>query len=58
MYVDRFIGYSPVGEDLVCVQCNRILGTMISYEKEDRPAYRLYAGAVTKKIVSSRSVDV
>lgn len=52
MYVDRFIDVKPQGNDLVCSICDQILGNYIIYKKEDRPAYRLYAGAVTKKVVS------
>jgi len=51
MYVDRFIDAKPEGKELNCPSCERILGTYIIFKKEDRPAYRLYAGAVTKKIV-------
>jgi hypothetical protein len=52
MYVDRFIDTSPKGSDLICENCDRQLGTLIDYKKENRPAYRLFVGAVTKKIVS------
>lgn len=52
MYVDRFIGFKPVGEELVCSNCKAVLGQRMNYKKEDRPAYRLYVGAVSKKIVS------
>jgi len=52
MYVDRFIDETPRGEQLGCVGCKRTLGVRIIYEKEKRPAYRLFAGAVTKRVVS------
>lgn len=52
MYVDRFIDAKPQAKDLTCSNCGQILGNLIIYKKEDRPAYRLYVGAVTKKVVS------
>jgi hypothetical protein len=51
MYTDRFIDCRPEGENLSCPKCERVLGVFIIFEKEKRPAYRLFAGAVTKKIV-------
>ena len=56
MYVDRFIEEQPNSSDLLCAACDRILGNKINYKKEDRTAYRLYVGAVNKKIVSRRSI--
>lgn len=63
MYLDRisnskrYSGLQNILEKniprLECVPCNRILGTCINYEKEDRLAYRLFVGAVTKKIIKS-----
>lgn len=52
MYVDRFIDVSPESNELVCNNCERQLGIRINYKKEDRPAYRLFVGAVRKKTVS------
>lgn len=56
MYVDRFIDLEPDGDELKCIFCGRILGSLIDYKKENRPAYRLFVGSVCKKIVSSRDV--
>lgn len=56
MYIDRFIDSTPVGNELNCFSCERILGNLIDYKKEGRPAYRLYVGAIIKKIVSARDV--
>jgi hypothetical protein len=53
MYVDRMSDPTPTIESLRCSQCGAILGTKIIYEKEDRLAYRLYVGSVTKKIVKT-----
>jgi len=35
-------------------KCKRLLGIKYIYEKEKRPAYRLFVGAVVKKIVKLR----
>ena len=51
MYVDRFIDTVPSGNDLICKDCQTQLGTLIDYKKEKRPAYRLFVGAIHKKIV-------
>ena len=56
MYADRFIDSRPNGSELICTVCNRILGNLINYKKEDRPAYRLYVGSVKKRVVSSRDI--
>ena len=53
MYVDRFIDLTPTDKNLLCQSCDRILGVLFNYEKENRPAYRLYAGSVTKKITAA-----
>lgn len=58
MYIDRFIDFQPDGNDLACSSCLRILGNKIIFEKENRPAYRLYVGAATTKLVSAKSVTV
>lgn len=57
MYVDRFIDLVPAGQELRCAACGRILGNLITWHKEKRAAYRLYAGAVRKKVVSRRTLD-
>lgn len=56
MYVDRFIDTIPDGDDLKCQSCERILGVLINYKKENRMAYRLFVGAVNKKIVSAKNI--
>jgi hypothetical protein len=55
MYVDRMSDLQPDTESLRCSRCGEPLGTKMVYKKEDRPAYRLYIGSVTKKIVKSES---
>lgn len=58
MYVDRFIDVMPSGNDLSCKNCGTQLGTLIDYKKENRPAYRLFVGAVTKRIVASNKLSI
>ncbi|KXK08891.1 MAG: Protease synthase and sporulation negative regulatory protein PAI 1 [Microgenomates bacterium OLB22] len=57
MYLDRINGLTFQSTDilgdipqLTCPNCQRHLGTPIIFEKEDRLAYRLFVGAVSKKI--------
>lgn len=55
MYCDRMIGSKTESKELSCEKCGRVLGVKIIYEKENRPAYRLILGAVTKKIVKKET---
>jgi hypothetical protein len=54
MYIDRISDskVSMTRKDLVCSK-GHLLGTKIIYKKENRPAYRLFVDAVTKKIIKS-----
>lgn len=54
MYIDRMINpkVSISKKDLSCTS-NHLLGVKIIYEKENRPAFRLLAESVTKKIIKS-----
>ena len=56
MYLDRMVGRDVTASELVCGNCGRLLGVKITFEKEQRLAYRLFAGSVTKKVVPVRSV--
>lgn len=40
---------------LVCPKCDEHIGTPIIYKKENRLAFRLFEGAVSKKIVNLES---
>jgi hypothetical protein len=54
MYIDRMLDFNQSdGKQLICPECMEHLGNNIIYEKENRPAYRLFVGSVTKKIVKS-----
>jgi hypothetical protein len=56
MYVDRFIDFVPSGSILLCQSCGSELGNEMTYKKEDRPAYRIYAGAVHKRIIAANKI--
>lgn len=59
LYVDRltFPGHRAGKEkNLICGKCKTILGVLTVYQKEKRPAYRLFAGAVGKRIVKSEKI--
>lgn len=43
---------------LICKSCGRLLGVPIVYEKENRLAFRLFQGAVTKKIVKLQKTKI
>lgn len=56
LYIDR-ISIDPLKTtNLVCSGCKQLLGVKIIYKKENRPAFRLFAGAITKKIIRSNKV--
>lgn len=50
LYLDR-IDSRTKQEKLTCPKCKELLGIYFVYKKENRPAYRLFAGAVTKRII-------
>lgn len=55
VYLDRIIsGNTPRSKQLICKSCKKIIGTFYIYEKEKRPAYRLYQDAITKKITKTK----
>jgi hypothetical protein len=55
MYLDRMINpiVSISRKDLSCSK-GHLLGVKIIYEKEQRPAFRLFVDSVTKKIVRNK----
>lgn len=55
MYADRISDpkVSISRKDLTCPK-GHLLGVKIIYEKEKRPAFRLFADSVTKKIVKKK----
>ena len=40
-------------QNLVCKKCKTVLGIPMVYKKENRLAYRLFIGAVKKKIIKA-----
>ena len=58
MYLDRFIDLRPKGESLRCLSCGRVIGVLTVYKTESRPAYRLFVGAVSKKAISSKNINL
>ena len=50
LYLDRIINPISSKGKLICKNCDELLGTHMIYKKESRPAFRLFAGAVSKKI--------
>lgn len=58
LYVDRIVNLKNiVGKNLTCKECRTILGVWITYKKEKRPAYRLFVGAVGKKIIKGSGLQ-
>ncbi len=68
MYLDRIYGskkYSDLQNaplktvpQLTCLGCKQVVGVPYTYAKEDRLAFRLFVGAITKKITDSNKVDL
>jgi ribosomal protein S27E len=56
MYIDRMMNFVTSDSELVCKNCSASLGVKIVYKKENRPAYRLFAGAVKRKIIKNTSM--
>lgn len=68
MYLDRIYGsqkYSDLQNappktipKLACSGCKQVVGVLYTYAKENRLAFRLFVGAVTKKITNSNKADL
>ena len=54
-YLDRVIGSKIGKSNLICPKCERLLGILIVYKKENRPAIRLFEGSVSKKIARANN---
>lgn len=52
MYLDRIFEPKDIDikKDLVCPYCKRLVAVQMIFEKEKRPALRLFVGAVTKSV--------
>ena len=57
LYLDRIFSpqelTDPKNKKLVCKKCKTLLGVQDVYKKEKRLTYRLFAGAVGKKIMKT-----
>lgn len=60
LYLDRVVSPKNIvkKQKLECDNCKTILGVVMLYERENRPAYRLFAGAIGKKIVKGNKVTL
>lgn len=58
LYLDRIVFPKHVNEKktLICQKCQTVLGILSIYEKENRKAYRLFVGAIEKKIVKGHEL--
>jgi len=58
IYLDRIVSSNDLKgkEKLECKKCKTVLGIHMIYQKETRPAYRLFAGAIGKKIVKGDKI--
>lgn len=58
LYLDRIMlpaGLKPT-KSLACRHCQAVLGVSSVYQKENRPAYRLFAGAVEKGLIKEKDL--
>lgn len=58
LYLDRIVSSDDLRgkEKLECKKCKTVLGIYTIYQKENRPAYRLFAGVIEKKIVKGDKI--
>lgn len=56
LYIDRIAPSMnfDTKKNLKCKKCKIVLGIPTIYQKEHRSAYRLFAGAIEKKIIKRR----
>ena len=58
LYLDRIVAPKMQGnQNLVCKKCKTVIGTPMVYKKEKRAAYRLYVGAIVKKLVNADKLN-
>ncbi len=51
LYIDRIQNLRNPEKRLVCGKCSKVLGNFGVYEKENRPAFILIPGTVSKRII-------
>lgn len=55
LYIDRISDSNQlIDKQLLCPNCGEHLGIKIIYKKENRPAFRMFVGAISKKIIQAR----
>lgn len=59
LYFDRITipKFSKNQKNLICKKCKTLIGVPMVYEKENRIAYRLFSGAIEKKIVKKDKIS-
>ncbi len=58
LYLDRIITSEAVQtKNLICKKCGTLIGISTIYKKERRPAYRLFVGAVEKKLIRNNKLN-
>ncbi|MGC9968410.1 MAG: hypothetical protein ABSC29_01600 [Minisyncoccia bacterium] len=68
MYIDRILTPKNLADlagfpvkrlpQFTCPRCHQLVGIPYLYEKEKRPAFRLFEGSVTKKITKKRAKNI
>ena len=59
LYVDRIFETKNISDkNLICKKCKTVLGIRTIYKKENRPAYRLFVGAIKKKIIKTDKIKI
>ena len=57
VYLDRITGSKITNKsNLVCSKCKELLGVPMIYKKENKPAIRLFEGAISKKITNQSKI--
>src|SRR5512133_821578 len=55
LYLDRIVEPNKISDkNFICKECKTVLGVKTIYKKENRPAYRLFVGAIDKKTISGK----
>lgn len=59
LYLDRIAFPNDFNgkRELVCKKCKTVLGVPMNYKKENRAAYRVFVGAITKRVVGEKELD-
>lgn len=50
LYLDRIFDMETKEKELRCSNCKSLIGIKFVYERENRPAYKMFVGAISKKI--------